>query len=63
MLTEFAFNLGSLDKFPSFVDSVLRNNLDKTKKEYVRSYVDAKTNKRLPLQRRNLAFYDRYLKK
>ncbi len=38
MLTEFAFNLGGLDKFPKFVDAVLRNNWDIVKKEYKRKY-------------------------
>ncbi len=55
MLTEFAFNLGGLSKFPKFVDSVLRNDLNTMNKEYKR-YVGNKE-----LTGRNTAFYSRYL--
>ena len=56
MLSDFAFNLGSLKKFPKFVDAVLRNQWDIVKKEYVRT-ASGKS-----LKQRNQAFYDRFLK-
>jgi GH24 family phage-related lysozyme (muramidase) len=56
MLTDFAFNLGSLKKFPKFVDAVLRNRWDIVKKEYQRS-----SGGKL-LTGRNTSFYDRFLK-
>ena len=56
MLTDFAFNLGGLNKFPKFVDAVLRNKWDIVKKEYQRG-----SGGKL-LKGRNSAFYDRFLK-
>lgn len=56
MLTDFAFNLGSLDKFPKFVDAVLRNNVEGMKQQYKR-YTGGKE-----LTGRNTAFYNRFLK-
>lgn len=56
MLIDFAFNLGSLKKFPNFVDAVLRNKWDIVKKEYSRNAAGK------PLKQRNQAFYDRFLK-
>jgi len=56
MLTDFAFNLGSLEKFPKFVDALLRNNNEVVKKEYKR-FSNGKE-----LTGRNTAFYNRFLK-
>jgi GH24 family phage-related lysozyme (muramidase) len=56
MLTDFAFNLGGLKKFPKFTDAVLRNRWDIVKHEYIR-----KSNGK-DLTGRNKAFYDRFLK-
>jgi len=61
MLTEFAFNLGGLDKFPKFVDAVLRNNVEGMRKEYKRNYTSS-TGERKSLDRRNQLFFDRFLK-
>lgn len=56
MLTDFAFNLGGLEKFPKFTDAVLRNQWDIVKKEYKR-HAGGKE-----LTGRNTAFYNRFLK-
>ena len=56
MLTDFAFNLGGLKKFPKFVDAVLRNQWDIVKREYIRKSGGK------DLTGRNTAFYDRFLK-
>jgi GH24 family phage-related lysozyme (muramidase) len=56
MLVEFANNLGGLDRFPKFVDAVLRNNKEIMRKEYKR-FAGGKE-----LEQRNLEFFDRYLK-
>jgi len=56
MLTDFAFNLGGLKKFPRFVDAVLRNRWDIVKTEYVRTAAGKS------LKQRNQSFYDRFLK-
>ncbi len=56
MLTDFAFNLGSLNKFPKFTDAVLRNRWDIVKQEYIRK---AGTKE---LTGRNQAFFNRFLK-
>lgn len=56
MLTDFAFNLGSLKKFPKFVDAVLKNDKSVQQKEYKR-YSGGKE-----LKQRNVTFYNRYLK-
>lgn len=56
MLTEFAFNTGGLEKFPKFVDAVLRSNWDTARKEYKR-YGHGNE-----LTLRNELFFDRYLK-
>ena len=61
MLTELAFNLGGLEKFPRFTDAVLRNNFDVMKQEFKRSYT-LPSGERKSLERRNKLFYDRYLK-
>lgn len=61
MLTEFAFNLGGLEKFPKFAEAVVKGNWDIAKKEYHRNYTD-KAGNRQRLDRRNNAFYNRYLK-
>ena len=56
MLTDFAFNLGGLNKFPKFVDAVLRNQTEKIKHEYKR-HAGGKE-----LKGRNHAFFNRFLK-
>lgn len=61
MLTEFAFNLGGLDKFPKFTDAVLRKDWGKAAQEYKRSYRSSSGEKK-SLTRRNQLFFDRYLK-
>lgn len=60
MLTDFVFNLGSLDSFPKFVEAVIEDDVDTQRKEYKRYYtnVDGKV---FPLAERNAAFYARYL--
>jgi len=55
MLLDFSFNLGGLEKFPKFVDAVLRNQLDIVKKEYVRHFAGKE------LIGRNRAFFERFL--
>ena len=55
MLMDFAFNLGGLDKFPKFVDAVLRNKTDVIKKEYIRNFAGKE------LVGRNQAFFNRFL--
>ena len=61
MLTEFAFNLGGLEKFPNFTDAVLRKDWKKAAQEYKRGY-RADSGERRELTRRNQLFFDRYLK-
>jgi GH24 family phage-related lysozyme (muramidase) len=61
MLTEFAFNLGSLTGFPKFTDAVVKGDWSTAKKEYHRNYTDKDGNKHR-LDRRNTAFFNRYLK-
>lgn len=61
MLTEFAFNLGGLEKFPKFTDAVIRRNWPIAAQEYRRSYRTA-SGERKKLTRRNQLFFDRYLK-
>jgi len=56
MLIDFAFNLGGLEKFPKFVDAVLKNQWDIVKSEYIRN-VGGKS-----LTGRNKSFFNRYLK-
>jgi len=56
MLTEFAFNLGSLDKFPKFTKAVLNGDWAAAKKE-CRRFANG-----TELTRRNKLFQDRYLK-
>lgn len=60
MLTEFAFNLGGLYKFPKFVDAVLRDQWDVVKKEYKRTATIRGI--RGELTTRNREFYNRFLK-
>lgn len=61
MLLDFMFNLGSLKKFPKFTEAVFGKQWDIVKKEYKRSYKDAKGN-RHELIGRNAAFYNMFLK-
>lgn len=60
MLTEFAFNLGSLNRFPKFTEAVVKSDWETANKEYKRSYVDG-GGVRHELTNRNLAFFNRYL--
>jgi GH24 family phage-related lysozyme (muramidase) len=55
MLIDFAFNLGGLEKFPKFVDAVLRNRTDIIKREYIRNFAGKE------LTGRNEAFFNRFL--
>ena len=55
MLMDFSFNLGGLEKFPKFVDAVLRNKADIIKKEYIRNFAGKE------LTGRNEAFFNRFL--
>lgn len=58
MLIDYAFNLGSLDKFPSMTKAVVYGDLDSAKKEYKRfAKVDGKKRE----LGRNQYFYNRYL--
>lgn len=60
MLTDYAFNLGTLKKFPKFVRAVLNKDWNTAKKEYIRTYKDehGKTH----VSGRNKIFFDTYLK-
>lgn len=60
MLTEYAFNLGSLRGFPKFTKAVVEEDWDTARREYKRTYKDT-DGKRHELAR-NKFFYDRYLK-
>jgi GH24 family phage-related lysozyme (muramidase) len=60
MLVEFSFNLGSLSKFPKFVEAVVKKDWQTANKEYKRSYVDGH-GQRHELSNRNIAFFKRYL--
>jgi GH24 family phage-related lysozyme (muramidase) len=55
MLTDFAYNVG-LEKFPKFVDAVIREDINKMKKEYKR-YSSGQE-----LADRNKRFFDTFLK-
>jgi lysozyme len=56
MLTDFAFNLGDLGKFPKFVKSVVYKDWETAKKNYKR-YAGGKE-----LTDRNKKFFDKFLK-
>lgn len=60
MLTDYAFNLGSLNGFPKFTKAVVDEDWETVKKEYKRTFKtpDNKSHE-LP---RNKGFFDRYLK-
>jgi len=60
MLIDYAFNLGTLKKFPKFVRAVLTKDWDTAKKEYVRTYKDdgGKTHE----LGRDKIFFNTYLK-
>ena len=60
MLTEYAFNLGTLRGFPKFVKAVVEEDWDTARLEYKRTYRDTNGN-RHELSRNN-DFYNRYLK-
>lgn len=55
ILADFAFNLGGLEKFPKFVDAVLKKDWKVVKKEYKRN-TDGNM-----LTKRNQEFFNRYL--
>lgn len=58
MLTDFAFNLGGLSKFPTFTRAVVTKNWKLAEQEYKR--YAGKPPK--PLTDRNKKFYDKFLK-
>lgn len=57
MLLDFAFNLGSLRSFPTFLTAVLNDDIDMMKKQYKRYYGKGKE-----LKQRNFDFYNLFLK-
>ena len=57
MLIDFAFNLGSLRSFPTFLTAVLNDDIDMMKKQYKRYYGKGKE-----LTQRNTDFYNLFLK-
>lgn len=59
MLTDFVFNLGSLDSFPKFTQAVLDDDISTQREEYKRYYRSG--GRFYPLAERNAAFYARYL--
>jgi GH24 family phage-related lysozyme (muramidase) len=59
MLTEFAFNLGGLEKFPKFADAVLRQDWARATQEFRRFY-RTPDGQRRELQLRNRLFAQRY---
>lgn len=62
MLLDYEFNVkGGINKFPAFTKAVLADDIETARKEYVRKVQDPKTNKMIPLGRRNKNFFDRYL--
>jgi 8-oxo-dGTP pyrophosphatase MutT (NUDIX family)/GH24 family phage-related lysozyme (muramidase) len=60
MLTDYAFNLGTIKTFPKFTRAVLTKDWDTAKKEYIRTYKDKKGVKHE--LGRNKIFFDTYLK-
>jgi GH24 family phage-related lysozyme (muramidase) len=59
MLIDFQFNLGdAIGKFPKFTEAVVNGDMKTAKKEYKRYF----GNKKIPLTRRNKAFYNTYLR-
>ena len=60
MLIDFAYNLGTLDKFPKFVRAVLTNDWKTAAKEYKRTATEKNGNK-IDLGR-NKVFFDVFLK-
>ena len=56
MCLDFAYNLGSLRKFPTFFTALLNKDIDTMKREYKR-YFD-----KTPLVQRNDKFFDMFLK-
>ena len=60
MLIDFAFNLGSLHKFPHFVRAVLTNDWKTASKEYKRT-ATSKDGHKIDLGR-NKIFFDTFIK-
>jgi GH24 family phage-related lysozyme (muramidase) len=58
MLTEFVYNLGSLNAFPKFVKAIVYNDVAGMKKEYMRSALI--NGKRVSIGR-NQKFYNKFL--
>jgi lysozyme len=56
MLTDFAFNLGGLNKFPRFTTAIVNKDW-KTAAENYKRYADGKE-----LEKRNTSFYNKFLK-
>lgn len=59
MLTEFAFNLGGLEKFPKFTRAIVERDWAGASREYRRFYRSS-TGKMVLLNRRNRLFAARY---
>jgi lysozyme len=60
MLTEMEFNVG-LSKFPTFTGAVLENDWQTASQEYKRHYKEAGTGDKIPLTRRNKAFFKEWI--
>jgi GH24 family phage-related lysozyme (muramidase) len=60
MLTEMEFNAG-LSKFPAFTGAVLNKDWDTASAEYQRHYTESGTGNKIPLTRRNKAFFKEWI--
>ena len=60
ILVDYAFNLGSLQDFPKFTRAVLNKDWDTAKKEYIRTYKDARG--KTHTLGRNKIFFNTFLK-
>jgi GH24 family phage-related lysozyme (muramidase) len=60
MLTDFVYNLGSLNSFPKFTNAVFKKDWNTAKLEYKRKFKDRSGNVK-ELTSRNKAFFDRFL--
>ena len=62
LLTEIAFNVGSIEGWPNFVEAVINEDYSAAVKHCKRFYKDPKSQKKIPLERRNKAFEEMILK-
>jgi GH24 family phage-related lysozyme (muramidase) len=62
ILTEYAFNLGTLSGFPKFTEAIINKDWERAKKEYIVYSKDPKTKIKSPIPRRNPMVFNRYLK-